>query len=120
MFCPKCGTKALEGAEFCQKCGAKIVYDDTAPTIPNAGTAGPSQEPSIVSKVMNNSSDIKEFVDNHVRTTTQYQSAEELLNSQVSLQFVWICLGISIVLGIWMGSVTKGLIHQTLYQRKRC
>ena len=25
MFCPKCGAKALDGAEFCQKCGAKLI-----------------------------------------------------------------------------------------------
>lgn len=30
MFCPKCGTKALEGAGFCQKCGAKLIVDDSA------------------------------------------------------------------------------------------
>lgn len=28
MFCPKCGTKAIEGAEFCQKCGAKLIVDN--------------------------------------------------------------------------------------------
>lgn len=27
MFCSKCGTKALDGAEFCQKCGAKLIVD---------------------------------------------------------------------------------------------
>lgn len=27
MFCPKCGTEALEGAVFCQKCGAKVPVD---------------------------------------------------------------------------------------------
>lgn len=30
MFCPKCGTKALDGAGFCQKCGAKLIVDDSA------------------------------------------------------------------------------------------
>lgn len=29
MFCPKCGAKALDGAEFCQKCGAKLIADRT-------------------------------------------------------------------------------------------
>lgn len=24
MFCPKCGAKVLDGAEFCQKCGTKL------------------------------------------------------------------------------------------------
>lgn len=27
MFCPKCGTKAIEGADFCQKCGFKLIKD---------------------------------------------------------------------------------------------
>lgn len=27
MFCPKCGAKALDSAEFCQKCGAKLITD---------------------------------------------------------------------------------------------
>jgi len=27
MFCPKCGTQALDGAGFCQKCGAKLIAD---------------------------------------------------------------------------------------------
>lgn len=27
MFCPKCGTKAREGADFCQKCGSKLIKD---------------------------------------------------------------------------------------------
>ncbi len=31
MFCPKCGTKALDGAEFCQKCGAKLHTADASP-----------------------------------------------------------------------------------------
>lgn len=30
MFCPKCGTKALDGALFCQKCGAKLIVDEPA------------------------------------------------------------------------------------------
>ena len=27
MFCSKCGTKAIEGADFCQKCGSKLIKD---------------------------------------------------------------------------------------------
>lgn len=30
MFCPKCGEKALDGAEFCQKCGTKLIKDASA------------------------------------------------------------------------------------------
>ncbi|WP_289222990.1 zinc-ribbon domain-containing protein [uncultured Bacteroides sp.] len=36
MFCPKCGTKALDGAEFCQKCGAKLILDSDG-VQPSAG-----------------------------------------------------------------------------------
>lgn len=28
MFCPKCGTKSLDGATFCQECGAKLIVND--------------------------------------------------------------------------------------------
>lgn len=48
----------------------------------------------------NNGNGFKVFVDNHIRSTTQFQSTEELLNSRVPLRFVWICLGISAILGI--------------------
>lgn len=34
MFCPKCGTKAIEGAEFCQKCGAKLITDSAVQPTP--------------------------------------------------------------------------------------
>lgn len=46
MFCPKCGTKALDGAEFCQKCGAKLIVD--APTEQSAATSrtNPSKQPN--------------------------------------------------------------------------
>lgn len=27
MFCPNCGAKALDNAEFCQSCGAKLIVD---------------------------------------------------------------------------------------------
>ena len=102
MFCPKCGTKVLDGAEFCQKCGTKIVYEGTASKAQDTHTAEPLPETPAASNTVSDGSDFKAFVDNHVRASTQFQSAEELLNSRVSLQFVWICLGISVLLGIWM------------------
>lgn len=30
MFCRKCGSKVIDGAEFCQKCGAKIIKNEAA------------------------------------------------------------------------------------------
>ena len=40
MFCHKCGTKCLEGAEFCSKCGAKMTTEAVSPhgTTPSAET----------------------------------------------------------------------------------
>ena len=102
MFCSKCGTKVLDDTEFCQKCGTKIVYEGTTSKAPDTHTAEPLPETPPASNIVSDGSDFKAFVDNHVRASTQFQSAEELLNSRVPLQFVWICLGISVVLGIWI------------------
>lgn len=41
MFCPKCGSKALDGATFCQKCGANLIVDDT---VQQAVTSTPIQQ----------------------------------------------------------------------------
>ena len=102
MFCPKCGTHVLDDAGFCQKCGTKIVYEGTASKAPDTHTAKPLPETPTVSNTVGDGSNFKAFVDNHVRAFTQFQSAEELLNNKVSLQFVWICLGISCVIGLFM------------------
>lgn len=34
MFCPKCGTKAIEGADFCQKCGARLIKNGPIRSVP--------------------------------------------------------------------------------------
>ncbi len=110
MFCHKCGAQIAEGAAFCHKCGAAVVYANTEPQIPSASRetinlkgeapAELTQKMSDVSvQVANGTSDFKEFVDNHIRTTTKFQSADELLNSNVPLPFVWGCLGVSFILG---------------------
>lgn len=41
MFCSKCGSKSLEGAEFCQKCGARLMADEAI----SQTTATPQHEP---------------------------------------------------------------------------
>lgn len=38
MFCPKCGAKVLDGAEFCQKCGTKAVHTDDSQQPRNTNT----------------------------------------------------------------------------------
>lgn len=108
MFCSKCGTKVLDGAEFCQKCGARIVFEDTTPHTPDAHTAEPLPETSTASNTVSDRSDFKAFVDNHVRAATQFQSAEELLGSKVPLGFTKPCFGIPGLLGLF-ALVTGGI-----------
>lgn len=44
MFCPKCGTKALDDAEFCQKCGAKLIVDASTGQSAATSRANPPQQ----------------------------------------------------------------------------
>ncbi len=113
MFCHKCGAQIAEGAAFCHKCGTIVVYPDTSQPPLDTTAADdlniadtPVQTDAPVNGPIADKDAFKSFVDNHVRTTTQYQTAEELLNSKVSLSFVWICLGISAILG----AVTLNLV----------
>lgn len=46
MFCHKCGTKTLDGAEFCQKCGAKLIADTPVEQSKSAPPASPPQWPN--------------------------------------------------------------------------
>jgi len=47
MFCPKCGTQAIDGAEFCQKCGAKLIVDTSVSQPAGVQTStGQTQLPS--------------------------------------------------------------------------
>lgn len=46
MFCSKCGTKALDGAEFCQKCGAKLIADTPVGQSASAPPASSAQIPA--------------------------------------------------------------------------
>lgn len=46
MFCSKCGTKALDGAEFCQKCGAKLIADTPVGQSASAPPASSAQMPT--------------------------------------------------------------------------
>lgn len=50
MFCPKCGTKAIEGADFCQKCGARLIKDEPTRSAP-IESSGPSAAPEGTAQV---------------------------------------------------------------------
>lgn len=94
MFCQKCGTELPEKSEFCHKCGAK----QTAPkeTQPSANI----QKAETGQSVSTDINDFKKFVDNHVRTTTKFSSAEDLQKKSKPWIFVWICFGVATLAGI--------------------
>ncbi len=106
MFCHKCGTQIAEGASFCYKCGTKVVYPDISQPPLDAPAAtdslnitdSPVQADAHVNVSSSDKDAFKSFVDNHIRATTQYQTAEELLNSHVPQRFVWACFGVP---GVW-------------------
>lgn len=137
MFCHKCGTQIAEGAAFCHKCGTKVVYVDTAPL--SIDTPVPARKPIAASSPTvvtpanpapraatitikanvpinasgNGRNDFKAFVDNHVRATTSFKSAEELLNSK-PMKFAWIIVGVLSFLGVVLGAVRIGGIRGAL------
>ena len=87
MFCQKCGNPMAEDAKFCQKCGAKLTVPETTQTT--------QVSPAPVSTAVHSNAastpvtGFRAYVDNHVRTTTKFQSAEDLLNNSKPLRYVW-------------------------------
>lgn len=127
MFCHKCGTQIAEDAAFCQKCGTKIIYDDTqlqelkATAITATSTKpeevhneNPIPKPNVEFVRETIPADIlpdfKAFVDDYVRQTTKFQSAKELLDSNVPQKFIWICFGIPAIIGLMLGGPIAALI----------
>lgn len=126
MFCHKCGTKVADDAGFCHNCGTKMVRDAiiseplnvSAANERSNGTAEPSAQKSAAAvqtmdldnKPVNIGNDFKAFVDNHVRTTTKFQSADDLLKNSKPWDFLWICLGVSFVIGTVLAFPIGGLV----------
>ena len=81
MFCCNCGSQISENAKFCPKCGAKVDNGE-----------------DIAYREKKAKDDFGQYINNHVRMTTKYQSAEELLNSKVSQKYVWVCFGVPAIL----------------------
>lgn len=105
MFCSKCGAQVTEGADFCHNCGISLTggkdFRQEERTIVSASELEQSTSTATVQAGM--PSDFKEFVDNYVRTTTKFQSAEDLLQNSKPLTFIWICIAIPAIAGLIAG-----------------
>jgi hypothetical protein len=104
MFCHNCGNQLPEGSEFCTKCGTKLIISDSltpsSDTSPNTlvNNNSVSQQTSVATDSIITTNPIadtefKAFVDNHIRTTTKFQSADDLLNNSKPLTLLWVCFG---------------------------
>lgn len=117
MFCSKCGNQLPEDSGFCHKCGAKIVCADSSQQTQDTDVLAEkstTKVPSVpVQTIVNNSAgdtNFKEFVDNHVRSTTKFQSADDLLKNSKPWNFLWICLGVSFVVGSILAFPVGGFV----------
>lgn len=128
MFCHKCGTKVADDAGFCHNCGAEMVHEgvvqkpldvlsanhepkntSAAESLPQF-SAAPVQTIERANVPNDNVNSFKQFVDSHVKQTTKFQSAKELLNSRVTPMFVWICFGIPTIIGLLAGGPIAALL----------
>lgn len=115
MFCYKCGAQIEDKSVFCHKCGVKFLDGDTdkmksdlvkeqkqkGDTLPDMMPKGAEMNKANMQSTSKNDGmeiGFKEFVDNHVKKTTEFESAEALLNSKVPQKFLWICFGIPALL----------------------
>jgi hypothetical protein len=117
-FCANCGTKLDEGVRFCSGCGSAVGGVSNTPVEPATNvSAMPSKaaaEENISTTTGTN--DFKEFVDNHIRTTTKFQSADDLIkNCKPSIMPLWVCFGaVTLVCTIGMTSEV-GIFEGILY-----
>ncbi len=123
MFCQNCGTQLPEDAVFCPECGTKTESAAILQTGAEKGSADKGAPGDL--------EQFRQFVDNHVRSTTKFQSAEELLRRKDPLLQIWILffsiftiLGcivggpLGIVLGIFFGHIAKWIAGGVI--RYRC
>ena len=112
MFCFKCGAQVTEGADFCHNCGTNLTggrdFRQEERTIVSASELEQSTSTTTVQAGV--PSDFKEFVDNYVRTTTKFQSAEDLLRNSKPLTFIWICIAIPAIIGLILGGPIAMLV----------
>lgn len=109
MFCQKCGTQIGEGAEFCHKCGTKVVYGNTEKQPKDAAQTVVEKE-NAGTVALDEVSNFKKFVDDHVRSNTKFSSVETLIANSKPWVFAWICVGILALIGLLLAGVLGLLI----------
>lgn len=119
MFCYKCGTELSDGTVFCHKCGAKMPDGNKGKEMPDPSSVlqndgalqeelrqgsaiTDEQDVEITKDLQSKEDDFKEFVNGYIRKNTAFQSAEELLSSQVPGRFVQICYGVPAVYMVYL------------------
>lgn len=102
MFCYKCGNQLPDDAEFCNKCGEKLYK---------------RAKKEQTSSFNDDQNGFINFIDSRIKANTQYNSAQELLNSKPAARFAWLSFGISAgimlilsVIGILNGGGILGVV----------
>lgn len=95
MFCNKCGSQLPEKAAFCPKCGTKILVMEA------------DEDRNYFQDEVEF---FKEYVDAHIRKTTEFQSAQELISKSKPWRFMWITVSICVLIGILMAIINDANI----------
>jgi len=133
MLCHECGNQLPDDSSFCHKCGTKIAHVDSTSHTPNSAVlkdkpqvtsiaepspitdSSPAQAVAQGSTIAANAKDFRTFVDNHVRTNTRFQSADDLLKNSKPLLFIWPCFCIPAVLGLVFGDLVGFLLFAVIF-----
>lgn len=113
MFCYKCGTELSDGTVFCHKCGAKMPDGNKGKEMSDPSSVlqeelrqdsaiTDEEDDETTKDLQSGEDDFREFVNGYIRKNTAFQSAEELLSSQVPGRFVQICYGVPAVYMVYL------------------
>lgn len=87
MFCNECGNQLSEGVTACPNCGTKT---------------------TATAKTDNNTESFKHYVDAHIRKTTNFQSAQDLIKNSKPWGFMGKAVCISVLIGI-IAAIIEGV-----------